>query len=355
MRIGERFTLVLTCRLAETPAETAVVDRSGLDPKSIQLSPFEVLDGSAAVDVQTDTARFFQYEYTLRLLDDLWFNGDVAIPPIALSYRIQTQTDNADAIRGIERTYSLPPQSVHILSLVPDEATDIRDASAITFREVERAASRTDVLVVCGIGLVVIGCVFGFFGVTRLVAAGEHRTVRAAVRWLPLSAVLRGVALELAAVRRERLHAGWTPALEGRALVALRILAGVAAGFRVSQRPDVPSGRDEGTLRVRSRLRTSRFLVSSSITPQAMVHSLALGLTPTTPPRDQERLHEMLAALAAFTRARYGRGNADNDADLDASLAAGERVAGKLTWERRLRFETLRRVIRPPGEVRVPR
>lgn len=352
VRIGEKFTVVLTCRVAATTAETAVVERGVLDPVTVQLPPFDVVGGSSAIDLRTDNALFFQYEYTLRLIDDLQFNRDVALPLVALSYRIQTQADGAEAIQGIERTYSLPEQSVHILSLVPDGAADIRDASATTFRQTALRSSRANVLVTCGIGLIFIGGMVELFGVVRLVTVGRRRDGRGpSAALLSHSAVLRRVKRELAAVRRERQQSRWTPVLEGRALVALRILGSVATGGLVHQRRTDGSGSDEGTLLAQRRLRASRVLLSSSITPQTLASLPALRPATAARAPHRMRLQLILSALTAFTRARYGRGAPDNESELDASLEAGERVVQNLMLERRLRLEPLRTMLRTRGEV----
>jgi hypothetical protein len=348
VRIGERFTIVLTCRLVETPEEAVIVDRSGLDPIAIQLPPFELLGGRSATDVRTDTARFFQYEYFLRLIDDRRFKQDVALPPVMLKYRIRIQTAGVDPIQGIERTYTLPPHAVHILSLVSDQATDIRDASTLTFRQAERASSRAEVLVVSGVGLVLIGCVFGLFAITRFMAQRNQPPGYETVRPLPYGAVLRAVSLELEAVGHERRQTGWTPALQGRALVALRILSGLAVGLGVNQRYIAEARREEGALLVRRRLRASALLVSSSMTPQAMARSLVGTPAPAVGSRDHQRQQQMLSALIAFTRVHYGRetsGLSDDETALDGSLEAGAEVVRSLRTEHRFHLERLRKLI----------
>src|SRR5262245_50876087 len=63
VRVGETFTVVLTCAVLETDAATVVVDQSKLEPSVVQFAPFEVQGGSHAADLNTDLRRFFQYEY----------------------------------------------------------------------------------------------------------------------------------------------------------------------------------------------------------------------------------------------------------------------------------------------------
>src|SRR5919201_6974674 len=62
VRVGETFSVVLTCAVLETDAATVVVDQSKLEPSVVQFAPFEVLGGSHGADLRTDQRRFFQYE-----------------------------------------------------------------------------------------------------------------------------------------------------------------------------------------------------------------------------------------------------------------------------------------------------
>src|SRR2546428_4462623 len=45
IRVGEPFSLVLTCAVVENDAAKVVVDQSKLEPSVIQLAPFEVTGG----------------------------------------------------------------------------------------------------------------------------------------------------------------------------------------------------------------------------------------------------------------------------------------------------------------------
>src|SRR5262249_53353007 len=67
VRVGESFSLVLTCAVVENDAAKVIVDQSKLEPSVIQLAPFEVTGGSHGADLRAGERRFFQYEYRLRL------------------------------------------------------------------------------------------------------------------------------------------------------------------------------------------------------------------------------------------------------------------------------------------------
>src|SRR3954462_5238983 len=112
IRVGEPFTVVLTCAVVETDAAIVVVDQSRLEPSVGQFAPFEVLGGSHGADLRTDQRRFFQYEYRLRLVADGMFGKDVALPETKLTYKVQTTVGQKTALQGRDQTYVLPAQSV---------------------------------------------------------------------------------------------------------------------------------------------------------------------------------------------------------------------------------------------------
>ena len=133
VRTGESFGLTLTCAVVETDANKVVPDFSKLDPTVVQLPPFEVLGGTHAGDLVTPGKRFFQYDYRLRLIAEDAFGNDVSIPPLEISYRIESKVAGGDTTQGREQSYSLPRASVRLISLVPDDTSDIREAPAAMF------------------------------------------------------------------------------------------------------------------------------------------------------------------------------------------------------------------------------
>src|SRR4249920_461696 len=127
VRVGEPFTVVLTCAVLETDAATVIVDQSRLEPSVVQFAPFEVLGGSHGADLRRDDRRFFQYEYRARLIAENQFGKDVALPETKLSYHIESSVGQKTSLQGRDQSYILPPLSLRVLSLVPADATDIRD------------------------------------------------------------------------------------------------------------------------------------------------------------------------------------------------------------------------------------
>src|SRR5437762_9266225 len=68
VRVGEPFSLILTCAVVENESTTIVPDQSRLEPAAMQLPPFEVVGGQREPDLRSDQRRFFQYQYSLRLI-----------------------------------------------------------------------------------------------------------------------------------------------------------------------------------------------------------------------------------------------------------------------------------------------
>src|SRR5690349_9216736 len=77
VRVGEPFTIVLTCGVVETDAVTVVPSQAELDPNALQLPPFDVIGGSHPADLRTADRRFFQYSYRLRIISEELFDKDV--------------------------------------------------------------------------------------------------------------------------------------------------------------------------------------------------------------------------------------------------------------------------------------
>src|SRR5687768_11137924 len=146
VRTAEPFDVRLTCSVVETEANKVVADFSKLDPTVVQLPPFEVLGGTHAGDLTVPGKRFFQYDYRLRLMSEDLFGGDVPIPPLEVSYRIESQVAGGDTAQGREQTYHLPRASVRLISIVPDDTSDIREAPATPFTRIEDRESRANLL-----------------------------------------------------------------------------------------------------------------------------------------------------------------------------------------------------------------
>lgn len=291
IRTGEPFGLTLTCSVLETEATRIVPDFSKLEPQVVQLPPFEVLGGTHPGDLLTTGKRFFQYDYRLRLLAEDGFGADVAIPPLEISYRVESKVSGGESVQGRDQSYALPRTAIRLISLVPDGTMDIREPAAKPFTDIESRLSRANLFqTIAGVlfavaGLLVLLMLFGML--RRKTPISEAARVRVGPR-----TILGAVASELADVQRTS-RGGWTAELAGRALAALRIAGSYATGRAVGQRPvkglDVAT---DGELLVSRGIGRSKALVSGSATPESAPESAAPGL------KD---------ALRALTIARYGR------------------------------------------------
>ena len=291
IRTGEPFGLTLTCSVLETEATKIVPDFSKLEAQVVQLPPFEVLGGTHPGDLVTTGKRFFQFDYRLRLLAEDGFGADVAVPPLEISYRVESKVSGGESVQGRDQSYALPRTAIRLISLVPDDTMDIREAPASAFSSIASRLSRANLFrTIAGVlftlaGLLVLLMLFSML--RRKTPISEAARVRVGPRM-----ILGAVAGELNDVQRAS-RGGWTPELAGRALAALRIAGSFATGRAVGQRPvkglDVAT---DGELLVSRGIGRSKALVSGSVTPESAPESAAPGLGD---------------ALRALTIARYGR------------------------------------------------
>ena len=336
VRVGEPFTVVLTCAVLETEAATVVVDQSRLEPSVVQFAPFEVLGGSHGADLRTDQRRFFQYVYRLRLIAENLFGRDVSLPETKLSYHVQSKMgERQAALQGRDQTYLLPSQSVRVMSLVPADATDIRDTAGETFGDLDERAFRANLFTIIGGVLFTLAGLMALLALVRL-ARRYRKTSTATERLMTDQAVLRGVGRELAYVRRERDSGGWTPELAGRALAALRIAGTYLVGRPVSLMPankltaegqDVP---EAGRLILRAGWpRPKRIAVSGAVTSLTMTRELARGANA----RRTVLLESLGRALSIFTTAHFGRQGTLDEGALDESLGTAREVLSRAKLE----------------------
>ena len=310
VRTAEPFDLRLTCSVVETEANKVVPDFSKLDPTVVQLPPFEVLGGTHAADLVAPGKRFFQYDYRLRLMSEDMFGGDVPIPPLEIAYRIESQVTGGETAQGREQSYSLPRASVRLISIVPDDTSDIREAPAAAFTRIEDRESRANLL------QTIAGVVFGLAGVIVLMMLigmmrRKTKTTGTAIARLAPRTVLAAANRELEEVQQAS-RGGWTPELAGRALAALRIAGTYAMGKTVGQRP-VAAGAIpiEGELAVTGPLGRGRAFASGAVTTETA--SMA-GAPPG-----------LADALKTFTVARYGR-TERFDSNADDAIATAIRI-----------------------------
>ena len=343
VHVGERFDMMLTCAVVDTDTARVVPDAAWLEPETLGVSPFEVLDGERYDDVVRGPRRFFQYRYALRIIGEDYFGLDVELPPLALRYRIERSLDGDTATEGRELAYVLPPESVRVLSLVPAAAVDIRELPGETFGDVEARLFRANLTGIAAIAIGVLAAGVLLLGAVRV--RREWRGV-AAVRedGVPAWRVARTVLGELRAVRDATAAEGWSGDLVARALAALRIAAALAIGRPVAQRASSAAAEGtpadpEGRLLVRRGLfGRGTVLVSSALTERDLDREMPrVG---AEFPEGVPAAAALRAGLAGFAGVRYGAAAEAPANDLAADLEAGIEVLQSLQVEL---FEPVRR------------
>ena len=326
--VGERFNLLVTCSVAETESARAVPDLAGFEPESLAVSPFEVLEGRRYDDLVRGPRRFLQYRYTLRILGEDYFGTDVELPALDVRYRIERSLDGGPAVEGRELTYTLPPEPVRVLALVPAEVADIRELAGETFGDAEARLFRAN-LAALGAAVLTLAAAAAALAAALGAYRSRRGTVAAAAAPLPVWRVAGGALGELNAVREVVGRDGWGAAELGRAVTVLRVAGAVALGRPLVQKAAagagaaavgggrfvVPRGHRRGAGAV---------AISSAVTPAHV--DRAFAGTGGEPLRDARLAEAVRDALRRLGRNRYGRptdppGDALT-AQLDRAIAA---------------------------------
>lgn len=334
VRVGETFALTLTCAVLDTERVKVVVDESGLAPAALHLVPFDIVGGERFRDVLNAPRRFFQYQYSMRVLGEEFFGKEITLPRLQISYRVQNSLQGGAALQGREAQYSLVPVPIRVLSLVPAGTADIRDTPAETFGDVDARLFRSNLLLIfAGVSLVLAG----LLAVMLIARAAVKRRATTATRQRTVSpgAVLRAASRELGAVQTESQRGGWNTELAGRAAAALRLAGAVALSRPVSQKEvDRDTPPTEGQVVAApglGMLRGRRMVLSASVTP----NSTALN-GKSAPASDSGRM--LGQTLNAFSAVRYSRDGGVDGTALDAALADARHAVKRLRLTQWRRF-----------------
>jgi hypothetical protein len=329
VRIGEHFDLWLTCAALETDSVQVVPDQSHLGVEVAAMAPFEVVGGSHPADLRSGSRRFFQYQYILRIINPDAIGKDVKIPDTVIHYKVNSRVAANTSIQGRDLTYVLPTEEVRVASMVPADATDIRDSSGESFSIVDSLNLRAGVLEIVAITCIALGSLMLIFVLVRLARRGRKRTP-ADARLMPTRSVVGAAIRELNRVQRDREAQGWNEALAGRALAASRIAAAAALGRTVSQRiAGSPNSNGAGRIVAVPTLRGKARTLSSSVTPGE------LSRRPVNP-RLQPSVDELRESIEAFSLAQYGRATEVNQSALDSALSSARSAAGRVKAEHSL-------------------
>ena len=339
VRIGETFNVGLTCAVLEADGVTVIPDESQLTDSAIQLNPFEVIGGSHPPDLRSGQRRFFQYEYITRVINPDVIGQDVPLPNVVVHYRVNSRLPGNAAMQGRDLSYLLPPQTIRVLSLVPSDAADIRDASGASFGRVESLSARAGMFEIAAVTLVALGSLMTIVSLFTL-ARGARRRKTAGERLLAPWRVAYSADRELAAVARDS-QGGWTDELIERALAGMRLAAASLLGSTVSQIKAPTDGDGSGRILaagpglldpiIPGRRRS--LALSSAITAHDLRQELA-RLPDTARAARRQQLETLADAMATFTAAQYGSSRNRDGAALDAALSSATSVSRRLRTER---------------------
>ena len=324
VEVGERFTVTLTCGVGAT----IVPKMEQLDPGALQLAPFEVLSATRSDDIQAPPWRYFQYEYTVRLLAQDFFGKDVEIPELTVTYNIQSGVAGASA--GRDHSYVLPAIPIRITSLVPQKANDIRDATDDSFASAKAHLSHASNEFIAASIFFGFGILMIVFAVVRVVERMREREP-GRTKTLSEGVVTRACLHEIGRLESEVARAGWTPERAGSALAVLRIGSAVATGRTVAQAPlDAAVPVREGQLAVRKGLfDRERIVVSAPTTPDAIERFRAAS-NGHTPNGRASIVDDLGKSLNTFSAMRYGRDGNVQSRDLDRALENGRDALRRL-------------------------
>jgi hypothetical protein len=332
--LGESFTVVLTCAVFEADDAQVVPDESRLGVASIQMAPFEILGGAHPPDVRRGSRRFFQYDYQLRIISPDAIGRDVNIPPLPISYRIHSRVGAAAKLEGRDLSYVMPMMPIKVLSLVPADASDIRDASEAGLGAVGALRFRSSLLRVLAL---TFGALAAAMAVLALVPLARGRETKAAAERdrIPDRAILTRAAADLTDVHSRAAGDGWSDATIARALASARLVAAAAIGHPISQKTASPDGAvPEGRLLVQhGLLRKTAASVSTSVTADDIARARTdTGAAFST--TRQQQLEGLQAGLRVMTSALYQRAPARDASALDESTRHAIAVASQIADER---------------------
>jgi hypothetical protein len=333
IRIGEEFTVTLTCRLAETGREKTVLNDSLLEPNVLSLPPYQVKGGRRYKDLirilpgpdGSVTLRNMQYAYTVKLMGEGFFGKDVPLPPLDIRYHIDLLTNKDTVAPGKERTYVLPPLPMRIQSLVPKAAESIRDTGNETLGDIEgRRRNAVVAFIAAGIFLLLPLAVLLPI-LVRAIRGRREKVANGTV--LGERDLLRRLAGELGRIEKKRRTAPWDDASVGTALSVFRVGGALAVGRRIAQAPvDIETRGREGQLELSKGFwPRTKVLVSASLTSETMADELAgANWRGIGKARRKALLDETQKVFAAFNDARYAiPGNAADREALDGALKTG--------------------------------
>lgn len=332
IRIGEVVDVALTCAVLESATVTAVPDESRLTVASVQLTPFEIVDGEHPPDVREGDRRFFQYRYRLRIISPDAIGRDVKTPPLAIPYRLQSRVGGTATLAGRDLAQMMPQLIFRVVSQVPADADDIRDSADASFAEIDALRFRANAFNVAAMVLTALGAVAALS-----LLAPAFGLLRRTRRPLAHRVSDRLVLSRAAGVLGDRLDgaraAGWTPEALADAHTAARVVAAVALGTGARERTLATAAEmPEGRLKVQRRFSRHAAAVTAHVTTDTLTKALA-ALPSEGAAATRGRLERLRDALTTLTRAQYGAAGAVDATAVDDAVTAARDIGATMARE----------------------
>jgi hypothetical protein len=352
VRIGEEFTVTLTCRLVETGRETTVINESLIDPNVLALPPYQVKNGRRYKDIirvlpgpdGSVTLRYVQYTYDAKLMGEGFFGKDLPLPSLEIRYHVDLATNKDVVTPGKERTYILSPLPMRIQSLVPRDADTIRDTGNETFGDIEGHRKKMVIaFIAAGIFLLFA------LAVTLPILVRVVRSRRVNVfngTGFHDRALLTRLVREMERIEKMRRISPWDDVSIGKVLSVFRIGGSLALARRIIQTPvEVESCGREGQLELSKGFwPPTKVLVSASLTPEEMADEMTgANRQGAAAARHKALLAETQKAFAAFNVVHYATpGNTAGRETLDGALNTGLKLLRALQHDHFLPVHAMR-------------
>ena len=114
VHVGEQFDAALTCAVVETVSAAVCPISARSSPRRCSSRRSRCCADAAIPTFKRGIWRYFQYEYTVRLVADGFFGQDLAIPPISINYRVNYAA-GARRRKAASRTYVLPQLPIRVV------------------------------------------------------------------------------------------------------------------------------------------------------------------------------------------------------------------------------------------------
>jgi hypothetical protein len=225
-----------------------------------------------------------------------------------------------------------------VLSLVPNDASDIRDASEASLAAVDSLRFRSSLFRVLTI---VFGALGAVMVVLALIPLARRSRADSAIERdrIPDRAVMARVIDDLGEIQKRASAEGWSDDTLSRALGDARLVAAAAIGQSISQKPfngtvngSVKGTPPEGRLVVSHGLiRANRAAVASVVTVTHLAKAARDDSFSTT---RRQQLEGLQGALNTFANALYPKAPARDVTSLDDAVRYVSGVAREIAKER---------------------